>query len=389
MVLVLRQAKSLKINMIDSQVSTKPKILVAPLDWGLGHATRCIPIINELLAQGCEVILAAEGKQKVLLQQEFPDLALVHLAGYDVHYSRSKFFLPFTIAGQLPKIRKTIKEENRWLKNVIQVYAIDAVISDNRFGLYHPSIPCIFLTHQLLVKIPFKPLERWVQRINYSYINKFSACWVPDSNEVPNLAGKLSHPSNKPGVPVEYLGPLSRFEKPTTTGDLQTLVILLSGPEPQRSLLEEKLLQQLPAYEGPVILVRGLPGDRQSLRVSGNVTVYNHLPSEEMYDILLNAGVVISRSGYSTVMDLMRLKKKSIVIPTPGQTEQEYLAEHLMKYHLAYSVSQDKFELQQALSLAAEFLYIFPSSIQATYLPGVVSEFVSTLHKGSVSAELV
>lgn len=365
--------------MIAPAAAAKPRILVAPLDWGLGHATRSIPIIRELIQQGCEVILAAEGNQKLLLQQEFPELTVINLQGYQVKYSSHKFLLPFRIIGQLPKILRIIKEENRWLKNVIHVYDINAVISDNRFGLYHSIVPCVFITHQLLVKVHLRLLEKLVQKINYSFINRFTECWIPDFSETPNLSGDLSHPTKLPLIPVKYLGPLTRFSNRNEPSAGGNLVILLSGPEPQRTILEKKLLKQLESYSGPVTLVRGLPGDHKSLFVPAHVRAYDHLPSGQLEQLLSGASFVISRSGYSTIMDLVKLDKKSILIPTPGQTEQEYLSIHLLNSKLALSIPQDKFQLQMALSMAESFPYQLPGRIDDKNFKGVISSFVASL----------
>ncbi|MCU0323584.1 MAG: hypothetical protein MUE72_14305 [Chitinophagaceae bacterium] len=188
-------------------------VLVAPLDWGLGHATRCIPIIKALLAKDYKVIIAADGKPKTLLQQEFPELFFVQLKGYQIEYSKNKLFLPIKILSQVPKILQAIRYEHQWLKRAILDYNIDLVISDNRFGLNHSTIPCIFITHQLTIQTPFSWLTSWVQKINYNYINRFTTCWIPDVAGKNNMAGILSHPKKLPLIPVEYIGLLSRFQQ--------------------------------------------------------------------------------------------------------------------------------------------------------------------------------
>ena len=166
-------------------------ILIAPLDWGLGHATRCIPIIHSLINNGYKVIVAASDKPKILLQQEFPTVHFVELKGYKIAYSKNKWMLPFKIGMQIPKILKTIWYEHNWLQKIIQEHSINLVISDNRFGLYTSKIPCVFITHQLTIQTPFTALTNIVQQINYRYINRFTACWIPDFKDEPNLAGVL------------------------------------------------------------------------------------------------------------------------------------------------------------------------------------------------------
>ncbi|MGB4845901.1 MAG: glycosyl transferase family 28, partial [Ferruginibacter sp.] len=184
----------------------KLRVLVAPLDWGLGHTTRCIPVILKLIELNCEVIIAAEGPAKFLLQQEFPEAEFVNLRGYRITYSRSRALLFFRLFIQFPKIINRIYAEHSWLKKAVIQNKIDAVISDNRFGLYHAKIPCIYITHQLCIKTGNRLTERIAQKLHYRYINKFKECWVPDLKEEINLAGKLSHPVTFPHAPVKYIG---------------------------------------------------------------------------------------------------------------------------------------------------------------------------------------
>jgi UDP:flavonoid glycosyltransferase YjiC (YdhE family) len=158
----------------------RKKILIAPLDWGLGHASRCIPLINHLQKRGCEIIIAADGEQLSLLKKEFPGLESVQLKGYNINYSRYKRWLGVKILWQIPKILIRIRQEHNYLKNIVDKYCIDLVIADNRYGLYSKQIPCIFITHQLTVQAPFKWLQNLIQKINYRYISKFAECWVPD-----------------------------------------------------------------------------------------------------------------------------------------------------------------------------------------------------------------
>lgn len=361
-----------------NQPSASPKILIAPLDWGLGHATRCIPIIKQLIADNCTVLIAASGKGKALLEAEFPTLKFLHLAGYNIEYAASGWGLLPKIVAQIPKLLSAIKHEQEWLKKIVEEEKIDAVISDNRYGLHHPGIRCVFITHQLLIKAPVKIAENFLQKINYKYINWFEECWVPDVAGENNLAGMLSHPALLPKIPVHYIGTLSRFtsNENNTQGDY--LLVILSGPEPQRTLLENSLLQELKDYVDEVVLVRGLPQIKETLYVAKNVTVFNHLPSAELEEKIKGASMVISRSGYSTIMDLAMLKKKSILIPTPGQTEQEYLAKHLMKKNFALCMSQKKFRLKQALELAQSFNYNLSTATE-TNLKSVIQTFLKKI----------
>ncbi|MCW3087084.1 MAG: UDP-N-acetylglucosamine-N-acetylmuramyl-(pentapeptide) pyrophosphoryl-undecaprenol [Sediminibacterium sp.] len=353
------------------------KVLVAPLDWGLGHATRCIPIIRALVAKGYQVVLAAEGTQAILLQQEFPSLVCLPLPGYRVRYSKQAAWLPFTLTGQLPRLIRTIQQEHRWLEKTITEYSIDLVISDNRYGLSSTKVPCIFITHQLTIKAPFVWLEKMLQRINYHYINGFAACWVPDAEGMPNAAGVLSHPVTLPKTKLQYMGLLSRFRRQEQP-EKYDLCILLSGPEPQRTLLEKKVLAGLSTVRGKVLLVRGKPGSTEDVTVPANTEVKNHLPGDALQAALLQSRYIISRSGYTTIMELLSLQKAAILIPTPGQTEQEYLAETLQQRGVCLSVSQDEFDLDRHLSLAKKFPYQFPA------LPVFAPDTIEALLKASI-----
>ena len=295
----------------------KPRILVAPLDWGLGHATRCIPIISELIEQNCDVWLAGEGAQEILLKEEFPQLGFLSLSGYRVQYARTASGLIRNIFFQTHKILKAIKNENEWLKDKVSQYGFDAVISDNRYGLYHKEIPCIFITHQLMIKSPLgKWSEKILQKRNYRYIDRFTECWVPDEERENNLAGELAHPEKKPSVPVKYIGWLSRLRHNETKENHQHLLIILSGPEPQRSILEDIIVKEIAHYNGTATVIRGLPAASSMIPSTNSIHFYNHLSSDQLTKEMQKAGFVIARCGYSTVMDLISQQKKSILIPT-------------------------------------------------------------------------
>lgn len=355
-------------------------ILIAPLDWGLGHATRCIPIIHSLINNGYKVIIAASEKPKILLQQEFPTVHFVELKGYKIAYSKNKWMLPFKIGMQIPKILKTIWYEHNWLQKIIQEHSINLVISDNRFGLYTSKIPCVFITHQLTIQTPFTALTNIVQQINYRYINRFTACWIPDFKDEPNLAGVLSHPKKMPFIPVYYLGLLSRFQPTETVQKKYDLCVLLSGPEPQRSILEEKILQQIGEFKGIAVVLRGLPNSDNSLTSTNNCTIHNHLKGNDLLSIVQQSEYIICRSGYTSLMELFSLQKKCIVIPTPGQTEQEFLAKKLLQQHWCLSVQQHQFNLIEVVQKAQQFNFTLPQ-FQQTTTNQLIPQLVESLLK--------
>lgn len=358
------EPKGPKINMnqlFPGKMTGKPRILVAPLDWGLGHATRCIQVIRMLLNRGADVWLAGEGAQEKLLKEEFPGLPFLPLQGYRMRYAKTAPGLVWSMLRQLPKMRRAIREEQAWLENAVQQYQLDAVISDNRYGLHHPSIPSVFITHQLLIKSGWgKWTEKILQKNNYRFINKFSRCWVPDAEGPENLAGELSHPERMPGLPVQYIGVLSRFTDKHIPERKDHLLLLLSGPEPQRSLLENKFIKEIGHYSGTATVVRGLPGQSMLIPSTNMIHFYNHLSAEELNAAMEEADLVICRSGYSSIMDAMVLRKKCVLIPTPGQTEQEYLGSSLMNKGLAVSIRQSDFTLEGALAAARNFNYRIP-----------------------------
>ncbi len=365
-------------QLLKKKLQGKPRILVAPLDWGLGHATRCIPIIRKLLAQNCDVWLAGEGTQEQLLKTEFPELPFLQLPGYRIHYAKTAKGLIWKMIQQGPKMRRAILYEHLWLKKMVAQHQFNAVISDNRYGLYHANVPCIFITHQLTIKSSTgKWTEKILQKRNYKYINRFNECWIPDINGENNLAGELSHPLLAPAVPVHYIGLLSRFVKNDVTEKKNHLLIILSGPEPQRSILEEKIIKDIGHYNNTATIVRGLPGSASLIPSTNMIKFYNHLPAAELNIEMQEAEFVISRSGYSTVMDIMTLQKKSILIPTPGQTEQEYLGNYLMKKGIAVSISQKDFTLNKALTAATEYNYQIPSITIGTVLNETIEKFLT------------
>jgi hypothetical protein len=358
-----------------------PRILVAPLDWGLGHATRCIPVIYELLNQNAEVWLAGEGAHEILLKREFPGLSFLYLRGYRVKYGNSRSGLLRSMFIQAPQILQAIKNENAWLKNAVEANHFDAVIADNRFGLYHSSVPCFFITHQLTIKTPFgKWSEKILQNRNYRFLKKFSECWIPDEEGENNLAGELSHPSMLPVPPVHYIGYLSRLKKTDVGEQKGRLFISLSGPEPQRTAFENLIIRDIAHYRGKATIVRGLPGEADIIPSTSDIQFYNHLSAADMNNEIEKAEYLISRSGYSTIMDIAALRKKSILVATPGQSEQEYLANYLMKKKFALCVRQDDFSLREALEKAAHFEYKLNDYIIPSKLSSFIGSFLSSLH---------
>lgn len=351
----------------------KPVVLLSPLDWGLGHTTRCIPIIRELLQHNCNVIIACNSIQKALLIQEFPKLGFVHLQGYNLKYGKNRWGTIVRILLQTPKILIKINNENTWLNIFLKSQPVDLVISDNRFGLYAPGVRSIFITHQLSIKTGLGDIaDRFAQWFNYRRIKRFSTCWVPDQQGPGTLAGGLSNPDKLPSIPVRYIGGLSRLNACKEVTGTINLLVILSGPEPQRTIFESLLWPSLQQQPGKTVLVRGLPEGDAAVQSAGNITVYDHAAAGLLNQLICNAELVISRSGYTTIMDLLKLGKKSILVPTPGQAEQEYIAVNLFKEELAYTVPQDQFSLSKALEAVKTFPYKQPGFDMEEYKKAIV-----------------
>ncbi len=325
------------------------KVLVAPLNWGLGHATRCIPIINALLAEGLEPVIASDGVALSLLKKEFPMLLTKELPSYNIEYSKKGSNFKLKMLLNSPKIAHAISAEKKAIKKIIEQEKFCGIISDNRMGVRHKSIPSVFITHQLTV-LSGKTTSIST-KLHNKYIKKFDVCWVPDMADDPNLSGELGHP-RKNSIPVTYLGPLSRFEYQIVPKKYD-IMVLLSGPEPQRTLLEQKLFYEFEQSDKRIVFVRGLIEETQQTFVKNNITIHNYLAGKDLEDTINSSNLIISRSGYTTVMDLAKLKKKAFFIPTPGQFEQEYLAERLTVNKLVPSCNQNEFTLTKLRDLNA------------------------------------
>ena len=268
-------------------------------------------------------------------------------------FDKNRAFTVFRLLFSIPKILIRIKQEKAWLRRFSARGKPDLVISDNRYGLGFPGIDSVFITHQLLIKTPFgSSVDRLLQRINYRFIRRFSRCWIPDIEGGNGLAGELSHPAKMPHIPCRYIGWLSRFGD-STGAETTYLLVLLSGPEPQRTLLEKIVLDQAPGCPHPIMLIRGLPGGGQRLNATPRgMTVHDHLTAAELGQAIRGAALVIARPGYSTLMDLVRLKKCAVLVPTPGQSEQEYLGKRVAEKGWAVCMRQHDFSLERAIVAA-------------------------------------
>ncbi len=332
-------------------------LLYTVLDWGLGHATRSIPIIEYLLESGVQISIAGEGDSLFLLKNNFPNATFYPLNGVQIKYSATGS-LALKMALTFPKNLKSIFDEHQQIKKLIAHIQPDAIISDSRYGAWSKIIPSLFITHQINIAAPknLQWLEPILFRINKFFLKKYTKVWIPDFADEINLSGKLSHnPQSLLEINHEFIGPISRFTncKNSRNNESYELLIILSGPEPQRGIFEKKCIEQSLALNLRTLLVRGKP--KEELQYSeNNLKVVSHLNSDELKSLIINTEFIVCRAGYSTIMDLSCTMKSALCIATPGQTEQEYLVEHLVEGGFLVSQKQSAFNLKLGIAKLSE-----------------------------------
>lgn len=367
----------------EKEVNKKQRrILIAPLDWGLGHLSRCMPIIQYLIAQGVHVYFAGNESQQAYVKTIYPDLDCLLLPGYEVRYARKRFLFAPKLLAQLPRLYKRIRAEHIWLQSIVEHYQIDAVISDNRYGLYHSQIPCVLLTHQLQVQTGISQFwDRCLQKIHYRFIERYSACWLVDTPAAPGLSGVLAHPQHLPSIPTTYIGYLSQCASPQEATDQEPyILVLLSGVEPQRSIIAQQIWQQALQSTEKIVFVAGSDHIPVPNFVPEHIVYHQRLSGMALQVCINHASIVICRSGYSSIMDLIALGKKAILIPTPGQTEQLLLAKNMQQQGLFMMQSQHTFQLHSALSEAATFPFVQAiSTHQFELYRAVIADWLKTI----------
>jgi uncharacterized protein (TIGR00661 family) len=323
------------------------RIVYGVLNWGLGHATRSKVIINELLQRGYQVLVVSDGECLAWLQTEFPALEFLSFPGYNITYS-SKDRQRFKLAMQLPKISSAASRERQLLSDLVKNRKVDGIISDNRLGFFNAEVPSVYISHQLQMSLGWA--SNLASRAHANFLNKFDELWIPDT-ESHLLAGDLSKPHHIK-IPYKYIGPLSHFTYSNSVVSGAYVVAVLSGPEPQRTKLENEILKQWRANMSRLILVRGSNETVIPQAPFDNITIYPLLETDRLQNFISGAEIIISRSGYSSLMDYYRLNKNALLIPTPGQGEQEYLAQNLLSQNKFYSVEQKNLRLPQDLATA-------------------------------------
>ena len=327
--------------------------LICPLNWGLGHATRCVPIIKALTELGQKVIIGADKEPLAFLKKAFPDLEFIEFPGFVPVYSRSNSQV-FKMIASYPKALIHFRRDHKKIKALVKQHNIDVVISDNRFGCWSNDVISVFITHQLHIQMPhlWKWAAPFINRFNNRYIKKYDEVWIPDYEDDPSLGGKLSHPYNK-RQKTEYLGIISRFNPNAqqVTEKTTKYMVILSGPEPQRTIFEDIVLQQAKGIKDNVLILRALPSENKLPQgVPANVKIFNHVDDETFVKFVNSSENIICRGGYSSLMDIVRLGKSAYLVPTPGQTEQEYLAKHLCKSGYFTECKQSDFQLDKVVT---------------------------------------
>lgn len=310
-------------------------VLFGVLNWGLGHASRSLQLLNYLHNQNCELTIASDGAALEFLKKECPWANFETLPAYNIHYNYPS--IEISVLSQSGKILSAILKENKAVKTLIKKHEPELVISDSRFGFRSDSIESVIISHQINLQSKYSLFRYLGNALNHYLLNKFNCCWVPDYEDR-QLSGELSENCLK--IPVKYIGPLSRLrvQKTEITNDI---LVILSGPEPARSKLEQKLKKIFSDVAFSFVAVAGRVENRQIKSANG---WYNYLLANELEAAIANSKLVVTRAGYSSIMDMVTLSKKAILIPTPGQTEQLYLAHHLKQHSLFISLEESELE---------------------------------------------
>ena len=379
------------------------KVLVAPLDWGLGHATRCVPVVREFLRAGAEVELAVVKANANFFREVFPELRQRLAPSYNIVYPKHGYNMALWLLKNSMHLNAVMRYEHHFAEEMVKRHGYDVLFSDNRFAFYSKNALSIYMTHQRRIAFPraFAAFERIGVMWHANIMRKFDEVWVPDLEIYPGYAGSLSHSGATPGdKPMRFVGTLSRFSEMGNDGnalgnapapvdlerevDLMSVsefmahsanvewdttpekrtsgnhsfemranykvVAVVSGVEPARTQFEQQLRDALAQIPGRHMMILGKPSAEQKTWTEGNIEFHTHLATNDFADAVKRADFVVSRGGYSTVMDMAELGAKCIFVPTPGQFEQIVLAHDLSKAGYAVEIPADELSAETLAS---------------------------------------
>lgn len=300
------------------------KVLVAALDWGMGHLTRLTELLRKITPE--DLVIACTPFQQEYYSYYFPDATYELIPELNWRWSGKKSALS-ELFIQRKKWTKHIGKDQLIVDELVAKYSIEVILSDNRYGFYHPDTHNICLTHQL--NIPGNSFEKPViKKLLRDYLSPFQEIWVPDyEDRTQRLSGELSESINIAFSPVRYIGPLSRFNWEESPKKKRT-TLLLSGPEPQRRLFLEHFLKHQSSHLSELTVVTPMPYPIKALEQVQQLVI--RPSTAHLHEILNETKVLISRAGFTTIMETHQLDKtRKIIVPTPSQREQKYLARHL------------------------------------------------------------
>lgn len=326
---------------------SKKNILIAPLPWGLGHATRCVPIIKKLINNGHHIILASSGNALSFLQKEFPFLKTYDTYASEIKYAKNKRHIQVQLLKGSFKMLQNIKKEKKLTQKICRQEEIDFIISDNHLGIRHKNVQSVIISHQLNIN---HNIAGWIANKVYRYfLNKYDQIWVPDSRGKLKISGKLSN-WKKAENKTHFIGVCSDMKQEETLEKYQ-FCISLSGPEPQREILEKKLIEIFKNIGFKSIMIGGKIEAKQTHTQHNQLSYFNYMQLDELSEVMNASKYIVCRSGYSSLMDLAIIKKKGILIPTPQQPEQIYLAQHLKSKKIFDFVYQDDIKISDFLNM--------------------------------------
>lgn len=412
------------------------KVLVAPLDWGLGHATRCVPVVREFLRAGAEVELAVVKANANFFREVFPDLRQRLAPSYNIVYPKHGYNMALWLLKNSVHLNAVMRYEHHFAEEMVKRHGYDVLFSDNRFAFYSKNALSIYMTHQRRIAFPraFAAFERIGVMWHANIMRKFDEVWVPDLEIYPGYAGSLSHSGATPGdKPMRYVGTLSRFSEMGNDGnalgnapapvdlerevDLMSVsefmahsanvewdaapekrtsgnrsfemranykvVAVVSGVEPARTQFEQQLRDALAQIPGRHMMILGKPSAEQKTWTEGNIEFYTHLATNDFAEAVKRADFVVSRGGYSTVMDMAELGAKCIFVPTPGQFEQIVLAHDLSKAGYAVEIPADELSAE-TLTSAFEKSVKMPKVEKQNLLHDAVEDVVRKFKERSI-----